>query len=284
MFQKIPCSVLVLTRNSEATLERCLQNLEAFAEIVVHDANSEDRTVEIAKKFGAVIFKQYETEEKSVRVKNFTEMRLQQRAAASNDWVLYLDSDEYLTDALVQEIWEILTQCDLKTIIQFPRIPVIDGIPRVRGVSCPEIMPRIHHRKSGCTLKFGKLVHEKYVYDSSFREIVTKNYLYVPIPSVEELRSKDDRYLLLEVERIRQTGYAWNQYVRWIFFREPLVILSLFLRILWNSPNFLRQDSVPFAHEWRYVRYHTRLFRAFTGAMLAHPFTSGKASVAYFSM
>ena len=276
MFQKIPCSVLVLTRNSEATLERCLQNLEAFAEIVIHDANSEDRTVEIAKKFKAIIFKQYETEEKSVRVKNFTDMRLQQRAAASNDWVLYLDSDEYLSDALVQEIGEILAQCNPKTIILLPRVPVIDGIPRVRGMSCSEIMPRIHHRRSGCTFKSGKLVHEKYVYDDSFREIVTKNCLYVPIPSVEELRSKDDRYLLLEVERIRQTGYAWNQYVRWILFREPLVILSLLLKILWNSPNFLRQDSVPFAHEWRYVRYHWCLLWVITGAMMRHPLARGR--------
>jgi glycosyltransferase involved in cell wall biosynthesis len=52
MPEKIPCSVLVLTRNSAATLEKCLAPLSNFAEIVVHDANSEDHTVEIAKKFG----------------------------------------------------------------------------------------------------------------------------------------------------------------------------------------------------------------------------------------
>ena len=82
MESNIPCSVLVLTRNSAATLERCLAPLAGFAEIVVHDANSEDNTVEIAKKFGAKVFKQYDTEEKSVRVKDFTEIRLKQRAAA----------------------------------------------------------------------------------------------------------------------------------------------------------------------------------------------------------
>ena len=40
--EKIPCSVLILTRNSAATLEKCLKNLSAFGEILIHDANSED--------------------------------------------------------------------------------------------------------------------------------------------------------------------------------------------------------------------------------------------------
>ena len=272
MTEKIPCSVLVLTRNSAGSLERCLTPLVNFAEIVVHDANSEDNTVEIAKKFGAKIFKQYDTEEKSVRVKDFTEIRLKQRAAASYDWVLYIDSDEELSPAAAVEIGEVLKTAPLKTIVKIPRVFVIGGIPRTRGDIFKEIMPRIHHKNSGATLKKGKTVHEKYEYDASFVEISLKHPLYVPLPSVAALRSKDDRYLTLEIERLRRDGYTWSQYIRWQLFREPLIICTLIVRIILKSPEMFHKDSVPMPHQWRYVRYHYRLFRAMTGLMLTKTF------------
>lgn len=266
--EKIPCSVLVLTRNSANTLDRCLRNLGDFGEILVHDANSVDDSVAIAKRHGAKVLKQYDTEEKSVRVTHFTEMRLKERAEAMYDWVLYLDSDEFLSDALVKEVGEILKTAPLKTIIKFPRIPVIDGIPRTRGIAFPEVMPRIHHRRSGATLKVGKTVHEKYQYDSSFKEISTHAPLYVPLEPVAELRSKDDRYIFLEVERMRSTGYTWRKYVRWFLFREPLVIVWYFLRVLLIAPMCFFRDSLPFSQNFRFVTYHWRLYRAVTGMML----------------
>jgi len=272
MSDNIPCSVLVLTRNSARTLERCLEPLSSFAEIVVHDANSEDNTVEIAKKFGAKVFKQYDTEEKSVRVKDFTDIRLKQRAAATYDWVFYVDSDEELSPGAAAEIGRVLQTAAPKTIIKIPRVPVIDGIPRTHGHLTPDVMPRIHNKASGATLRKGKTVHEKYEYDASFTEVSITNPLYVPLPSVADLRSKDDRYLTLEVERLNRDGYTWNQYVRWMLFREPLIMCALICRILLKSPQFLRRDSIPFAHHWRYVRYHARLFRAMTGLMIKKTF------------
>lgn len=272
MTSKIPCSVLVLTRNSAGTLDRCLKNLGSFAEIVVHDANSEDNTVEIAKKYGAKVFRQYDTEEKSVRVKDFTEMRLKQRAAATQDWVLYIDSDEYLSDAAVEEFARLIPTADPKTIFKLRRVTVIGGIPRERGDIFKEVMPRVHHKKSGATLQGGKTVHEKYVYDSSFKEVALKNPLYVPLPDVSDLRSKDDRYITLEVEKMRREGYSWNQYVRWFLFREPMIMISISFKILLSLPNAFHKDSVPIAHHWRYVRYHWRIWRAVTGVMLEQTF------------
>ncbi len=265
---KIPCSVLILTRNSASTLEQCLKNLGPFGEILVHDANSEDASVAIAKRFGARVLKQYDTEEKSVRVKNFTEMRLRERDEAAFDWVLYIDSDEYLSDALVTEIGEILQSADPKTIVKFPRVSVVDGVPRTRGVAFPEIMPRIHHRRSGATLRAGKTVHEKYQYDASFLEVVTRAPLYVPLDPVDVLRPKDDRYILLEVQHMRETGCSWRRYIRWFLLREPVLITWYFLKVLSVAPFCFFPDSLPFSQNFRFVRYHWRLFRAVTGLML----------------
>lgn len=270
MTDKIPCSVLVLTRNSEKNLARCLRNLTEFAEILVHDANSEDRTVEIAKSFGARILKQYDTDEKSVRVKDFTEMRLRQRAEAKYDWVLYVDSDEYLDDGLIPEIRAILETATLKTIVKFPRLPVIDGRVRTHGLWYPEIMPRIHNRTGGCTLKPGKVVHEKYVYDASFPIVITKHPLYFPLPDIADLRAKDDRYLTLESERIAKIGYPFSHWLRYILLKELFLIPWMAIRVLLYLPRYFSKDAVPFAHEWRYVGYHWRYSRAITGAMIEH--------------
>lgn len=268
MSDHIPCSVLVLTRNSAGTLERCLRNLGVFAEIVVHDANSEDDTAPTAKRFGATVHKQYETDEKSVRVKNFTEMRLKQRAAANFDWVLYLDSDEYLSDGAVREIGEILLTANPKTIVKIPRVFVIGGTARTRGDIFREVMPRIHHKGSGATLQKGKTVHEKYEYDDSFTEVSMTHPLYVPLPPVTELRSKDDRYITLEIERMRRDGYSFGLYLRWFLVREPLIMLSILGKLALSLPWKFRADSVPIGYELRYVRYHWRLWRAVTGLMV----------------
>lgn len=267
--QTIPCSVLVLTRNSAATLERCLRPLQTFAELLVHDANSVDDTVAIAKRLGAKVLPQYpeDTVTPSLRVKNFTDMRLRQRADAANDWVLYVDSDEELSAEAVAELGVLLPTLDPKTIIKIPRVPVIGGVPRTHGHLTPDIMPRVHNRKSGATLQQGKTVHEKYRYDASFREVTLQHPLYVPLPDVADLRAKDDRYLLLELERMRREGYSWAQYVRWILFREPLIMALLLLRILRKLPELRRKDSIPVDHHLRYVRYHWRLFRGVTGMM-----------------
>lgn len=264
--------MLILTRNVAATLERALQNLAPFGEILVHDANSEDDTVAIAKRYGARVLKQYDTEEKSVRVKNFTEIRLKQRADARYDWVLYIDADESMPSELVEEVGHILKDAHMKTIVKFPRLPIIDGRLRHHGIFFPELVPRIHHRGGGCTLKGGKAVHEKYVYDDSFTEIVTRHPLHVPLEPLSELLRKDDRYLYLELERMQRDGCPFGRYVRWYFFREPLVLLSILLRILWNAPSYLRRDTVPFVYEWRHVRYHWRLLRGVTGATVAQLF------------
>jgi glycosyltransferase involved in cell wall biosynthesis len=51
----IPVSVLVPTRNEESNLEACLSCLEPFAEVIVYDSCSTDRTVEIAERRGVAV-------------------------------------------------------------------------------------------------------------------------------------------------------------------------------------------------------------------------------------
>ena len=269
--KSIPCSVLVLTRNAAATLERCLRNLRPFAEVLVHDGNSEDDTVALAKRYGARVLKQYDTDEPGVRVKDFTEIRLKQRADAANDWVLYLDADEFLSDELVREIGAILNNAHEKTIIKFPRLPVVEGRIIRHGAFWPEVMPRVHHRRGGCTLRSGKVIHEKYVYDASFTVITARSPLYVPMDPIADLLQKDDRYIAYEVQRLREQSGGrrpWRRYIQWFLLREPLVMFHVILRIAWDRLHHGCRDALPFRYEWRIVRYHARLFTVVTRLMI----------------
>lgn len=92
-------SIVMLAKNEEAGLAHTLEQLADFADIVVVDSNSEDRTVEIAKEHGA-------------RVVNFTwdgkypkkKQWSLENSGARNPWVLLLDADEYPSPQLIAEI------------------------------------------------------------------------------------------------------------------------------------------------------------------------------------
>lgn len=86
----------VIALNEEKDLPRCLESLRFCDEIIVVDSGSNDRTVEIAKKFGAKVF--VEPWRGYGAQKNYAQSK------ATNEWVLNIDSDEEVTAELRNEI------------------------------------------------------------------------------------------------------------------------------------------------------------------------------------
>jgi len=97
---KIPLSVAVITKNEEKRLSACLDAVKWADEILILDDNSSDRTLEIAKRYGAKCFER--TMDIEGRHRNFI------YAKAKNEWVLSLDADEHVTHALASEIKNII--------------------------------------------------------------------------------------------------------------------------------------------------------------------------------
>jgi glycosyltransferase involved in cell wall biosynthesis/predicted Zn-dependent protease len=83
-------SLCMIVKDEEAMLGRCLEAVRgAVDEIVVVDTGSTDRTVEIAESFGArVLHHAWDGDFSAARNASF--------AAATGDWVMYLDADEVL--------------------------------------------------------------------------------------------------------------------------------------------------------------------------------------------
>jgi glycosyltransferase involved in cell wall biosynthesis len=93
----MPLSSYVLTCNSERYLERVLAQLKRVAdEIIVVDSGSTDRTADIVRAAGCRL---------EVRpFTNFHEQRNWAQSLCRHDRVLFLDSDEIMTDALVEAL------------------------------------------------------------------------------------------------------------------------------------------------------------------------------------
>lgn len=93
--QKI--SALVITYNEIGYIEKCLESIRFADEILVVDSYSTDGTYEYLKAQPGVRVIQHPFE-------NFTLQKSYALSQASNDWVLFLDADEVIPDALREEI------------------------------------------------------------------------------------------------------------------------------------------------------------------------------------
>ncbi|MDR0705193.1 MAG: glycosyltransferase family 2 protein [Planctomycetaceae bacterium] len=94
----IPISVCVLTKNCETKIGYCLKSLTVFDDVLVLDTGSTDRTLEIIAPFPNVrVFHQD-------GINNFGETRNFITEKAKYDWVLHIDSDEFVTPKFLEEI------------------------------------------------------------------------------------------------------------------------------------------------------------------------------------
>jgi len=91
-------SVVIITKNEEANIEDCLRSVAWADEIVVVDACSEDRTVEIAREHRAKVFVRPWAGYGPQR--NFGFER------AAGPWLMFLDADERVTPELARRIQE----------------------------------------------------------------------------------------------------------------------------------------------------------------------------------
>lgn len=85
-------AAVLIVKNEEQILDRCLQSLEGVDQIVVLDTGSTDKTIEIAKTHTDDVF----TTELIVPF-HFAEARNRALKHCRQDWVITIDADEVLT-------------------------------------------------------------------------------------------------------------------------------------------------------------------------------------------
>jgi len=92
-------SSIIIARDEEKNIGRCIRSqLDCIDEIIVLvDDTTKDSTLEIVKSFSKV---RYEI----VKWKGFSETKKYAVHLTSNDWILWIDADEALTEKLSEEI------------------------------------------------------------------------------------------------------------------------------------------------------------------------------------
>lgn len=95
-----PVSIVIITLNAGHSLEKCLKSCNWAEQIVIVDSGSQDKTLMIAEKYQAKIIHQ-----------NWLGFGKQKQFAveqADHDWILCLDADEWLSEALNDQIHQTL--------------------------------------------------------------------------------------------------------------------------------------------------------------------------------
>ncbi len=101
---KIPLSVLVVTKNEARRIARCIQALHDFSDVIVIDSNSIDKTMEIARDMGCEVVP-YHWDGRYPKKRQWCLDRL----PIKHDWVFWVDADEIVTPQLTAEIRELFS-------------------------------------------------------------------------------------------------------------------------------------------------------------------------------
>jgi glycosyltransferase involved in cell wall biosynthesis len=95
----IPVSVVIPVKDEERNLGRCLGALSRFAEVIVVDSGSTDRTQQIAREAGAKLIG-FRWDGRYPKKRNWVLLN----HALANEWVLFLDADEFVDDPFCDEV------------------------------------------------------------------------------------------------------------------------------------------------------------------------------------
>ena len=146
-------SVIIITLNEEEHMKALLSDLDFADEILVVDSFSTDGTETISKSFSNVRFIQNKFE-------NFTSQRNFAITKKKNDWILFLDADERLSEKLKIEILETLKNNETFTAFMFYRTFMFKNkVLRFSGWQTDKIFRLFH--KNFATYTSERLVHEK---------------------------------------------------------------------------------------------------------------------------
>lgn len=187
----IPLSVVVLTKNEETRIARCLASVAGWADdLVIVDGLSTDSTVEICRRHGArVISRPFSG--------SFGEERNVGAEAAKHDWVLQLDGDDVVSDELRHAIERMLREGAPHAAFQVRRKNNFLGRWMMRGGWYHYYQTL--YRRSRC--HFEGRVHHILKIEGTVGTLEAP-VLHYPFENLEQFLAKQNRYTELEAREL----------------------------------------------------------------------------------
>ena len=134
-------SAIIITKNAESTIRRCLESVAWTDEIVVVDSGSTDRTLDICRELGAKLHQTPDWPGHGPQ-KNRALDR------ATREWVVALDSDEWLTPELRAEVERAMADPRGKAAFAIPRRSSFCGRSMRHSGWWPDYVVRLFRRDS----------------------------------------------------------------------------------------------------------------------------------------
>lgn len=195
MDNTLKISALAITLNEAEVIETFIQSLWFAHEIIIVDSYSTDKTVELATQFDKVKVVQRKFD-------NFSDQKNYAIAQASNEWVVFFDPDEEVTQLMSKEI--LATLKDPKAIAYFVKRELYFMGKRIKysGFQTDWVI-RLYHQDH-CSYD-GNLVHETLHANGTTAKLKTRlpHHTY---KSFDDYTGKLHRYSALQARMLYDKG------------------------------------------------------------------------------
>lgn len=190
-------TVIVHTLNEENNIENCLRCLLWADQLLVVDMHSDDRTVEIAKKFPVEII--------SVERRGYVEPARELAVTlAKNDWILIVDADELIPRSLVERLKEVAASENYDA-IKIPRLNFMFGEVVSHTGWDPYTDAQLRFFRKG-SLIFSPVIHHGTQVKDGARLLVLRDdgdfIVHFNYIDAEQFISKLNRYTTIEARKI----------------------------------------------------------------------------------
>ena len=206
-------SVVINTYNAERDLERVLDAVKDFDEVLICDMESTDKTLDIAKKYGCRIVT-FERKTYNI-VEPAREFAIHE---ARFDWVLVVDADEIVTPELKQYLYQRIKENGCPDGLYIPRKNYFMG--RFMRCHYPDHILRFFRKDK---THWPPIIHCTPVVDGRVEKIPAKNkelaFEHLANDSVENIVNKTNQYTRNELERKQHKHYGTIAFLWRPFFR-----------------------------------------------------------------
>jgi glycosyltransferase involved in cell wall biosynthesis len=210
-------TAVIIARNEEARIARCLDSVRWAGDIVVVDGDSLDRTAEIAATAGARVIRR-------VFSGSFAQERNAGAELAGGEWVLQLDADDVVTEAFRRQVAAALHSRPTHAAYKFQRRSVLLGRPMRYG-GWRYYIPNLYRKHQA---RFTGLVHERLQADGSIG-VLDAPIDHYAIEFVSPYIDKQNRYTGLAAQELwLSRGKIPLAEVRYQLTRKPL-------KLFWKS-------------------------------------------------
>ena len=188
-------SVVVISKNEEAVIGRCLASVAWAHERIVVDSGSTDRTLDICREHGARVVSADWRGPATQRNRGIDE--------ATGEWILALDSDEWVTEELRREIERTMASPDGAAVYRLPRLSSYCGRFMRHGGWWPDYISRLFKR--GAARFGGGIVHDHLVTEERIGRLKVP-LMHEPFRDLDKVLEKMNAYSTWGAERMRDDG------------------------------------------------------------------------------